>query len=58
MNDSLEDMFDRTTHEEYESYLPDSFPQEAGEDEELSVATKKPNGRIVFFKFWSEEVEL
>lgn len=44
MNDSLEDMFDRTTHEEYESYLSGSFPQEAGEDEELSVATKKPNG--------------
>ncbi|XP_061025292.1 DNA endonuclease RBBP8 isoform X1 [Eubalaena glacialis] len=42
MNDSLEDMFDRTTHEEYESCLVDSFPQVANE-EELSTATKKPN---------------
>ncbi|XP_004606071.2 DNA endonuclease RBBP8 [Sorex araneus] len=42
MNDSLEDMFDRTTHEEYDSYLPDCFSQVAGE-EELSATTKKPN---------------
>ncbi|XP_068419329.1 DNA endonuclease RBBP8 [Eschrichtius robustus] len=42
MNDSLEDMFDRTTHEEYESCLVDSFPQVADE-EESSTATKKPN---------------
>ncbi|XP_014635783.1 PREDICTED: DNA endonuclease RBBP8 isoform X3 [Ceratotherium simum simum] len=43
MNDSLEDMFDRTTHEEYESSLADSVPQAANEEEELSAATKKPN---------------
>lgn len=43
MNDSLEDMFDRTTHEEYESCLPDSLPQVVGEEEELSTTTKKPN---------------
>ncbi|XP_030192641.1 DNA endonuclease RBBP8 isoform X2 [Lynx canadensis] len=43
MNDSLEDMFDRTTHEEYESCLADSFPQAAAEEEELSTTTKKPN---------------
>ncbi|XP_070369499.1 DNA endonuclease RBBP8 isoform X4 [Equus asinus] len=43
MNDSLEDMFDRTTHEEYESCLADSFPQVADEEEELSAVTKKPN---------------
>ncbi|XP_058412798.1 DNA endonuclease RBBP8 [Diceros bicornis minor] len=43
MNDSLEDMFDRTTHEEYESCLADSVPQAANEEEELSAATKKPN---------------
>ncbi|XP_044238814.2 DNA endonuclease RBBP8 isoform X2 [Ursus arctos] len=42
MNDSLEDMFDRTTHEEYESCLADSFPQVA-EEEGLSTTTKKPN---------------
>uniref|UniRef100_A0A673UNM3 DNA endonuclease RBBP8 n=1 Tax=Suricata suricatta TaxID=37032 RepID=A0A673UNM3_SURSU len=45
MNDSLEDMFDRTTHEEYESYLADSLPQAAAEEEELSTTTKKPNTR-------------
>ncbi|XP_036177806.1 DNA endonuclease RBBP8 isoform X4 [Myotis myotis] len=44
MNDSLEDMFDRTTHEEYESCLADSYPQVADE-EELSATTKKPNTR-------------
>uniref|UniRef100_A0A2K6FDJ3 DNA endonuclease RBBP8 n=1 Tax=Propithecus coquereli TaxID=379532 RepID=A0A2K6FDJ3_PROCO len=43
MNDSLEDMFDRTTHEAYESCLADSFPQVADGEEELSAATKKPN---------------
>ena len=43
MNDSLEDMFDRTTHEEYESCLADSFPQVAEEEKELSATTKKPN---------------
>ncbi|XP_036887709.1 DNA endonuclease RBBP8 isoform X1 [Sturnira hondurensis] len=43
MNDSLEDMFDRTTHEEYESCLADSYPQVAEKEEELSAATKKPN---------------
>uniref|UniRef100_A0A8C8ZAL1 DNA endonuclease RBBP8 n=1 Tax=Prolemur simus TaxID=1328070 RepID=A0A8C8ZAL1_PROSS len=43
MNDSLEDMFDQTTHEEYESCLADSFPQVADKGEELSAATKKPN---------------
>ncbi|XP_041610516.1 DNA endonuclease RBBP8 isoform X2 [Vulpes lagopus] len=42
MNDSLEDMFDRTTHEEYESCLADSFPQVADEEEGLSTTTKKP----------------
>ncbi|XP_070276624.1 DNA endonuclease RBBP8 isoform X2 [Myotis yumanensis] len=44
MNDSLEDMFDRTTHEEYESCLADSYRQVA-EEEELSATTKKPNTR-------------
>ncbi|XP_076991922.1 DNA endonuclease RBBP8 isoform X2 [Tamandua tetradactyla] len=39
MNDSLEDMFERTTHEEYESCLADNFPQEAEEGKELSAAT-------------------
>ncbi|XP_037364638.1 DNA endonuclease RBBP8 [Talpa occidentalis] len=43
LNDSLEDMFDRTTHEEYESCLPDSFPQVVDEEEELSATTKKSN---------------
>ncbi|XP_054439808.1 DNA endonuclease RBBP8 isoform X2 [Pteronotus mesoamericanus] len=42
MNDSLEDMFDRTTHEEYESCLAESYPQVA-EKKELSATTKKPN---------------
>ncbi|MEJ1281606.1 retinoblastoma binding protein 8 endonuclease [Cricetulus griseus] len=44
INDSLEEMFDRTTHEEYESCLADSFPQVP--NEELSAATKKPNSYI------------
>uniref|UniRef100_A0A4W2FXB8 DNA endonuclease RBBP8 n=1 Tax=Bos indicus x Bos taurus TaxID=30522 RepID=A0A4W2FXB8_BOBOX len=43
MNDSLEDMFDRTTHEEYESCLAESFPQVADKEKELSTTTKKPN---------------
>lgn len=42
MNDSFEDMFDRTTHEEYESCLADSFSQ-VPDEEELSDTTKKPN---------------
>ncbi|XP_040613759.1 DNA endonuclease RBBP8 isoform X1 [Mesocricetus auratus] len=42
INDSLEEMFDQTTHEEYESCLADSFPQ-VPDEEELSAATKKPN---------------
>nr|XP_004654885.2 DNA endonuclease RBBP8 [Jaculus jaculus]XP_044991083.1 DNA endonuclease RBBP8 [Jaculus jaculus] len=42
LNDSLEDMFDRTTHEEYESCPADGFPQGV-QEEELCVATKKPN---------------
>ncbi|XP_029403012.1 DNA endonuclease RBBP8 isoform X2 [Mus pahari] len=42
MNDSLEDMFDRTTHEEYESCLADSFSH-VPDEEELSDTTKKPN---------------
>ncbi|XP_077830653.1 DNA endonuclease RBBP8 isoform X5 [Macaca mulatta] len=46
MNDSLEDMFDQTTHEEYESCLADSFSQAADEEEELSAATKKPHKRL------------
>ena len=41
MNDSLEDMFDQTTHEEYESCLAESFPQVADEEKELSTTTKK-----------------
>ncbi|KAM4841067.1 DNA endonuclease RBBP8 isoform 2-T2 [Thomomys bottae] len=43
MNDSLDDMFDRTTHEEYESCLADSCPQVAHEEKELVPASKKPN---------------
>lgn len=43
VNDSLEDMFDRTTHEEYESCLPDSLLQVEDEEEKLSAALKKPN---------------
>ncbi|XP_032149105.1 DNA endonuclease RBBP8 isoform X2 [Sapajus apella] len=43
MNDSLEDMFDRTAHEEYESCLADSFSQAADEEEEMSATTKKPH---------------
>lgn len=47
MDDSLEEMFDQTTHEEYESCLADSFPQ-VPDEEELSAAAKKPNGKSVF----------
>ncbi|XP_021120822.1 DNA endonuclease RBBP8 isoform X1 [Heterocephalus glaber] len=43
MNDSLEDLFDRTTHEEYESCFADNFPQVVNELEELSTAIRKPN---------------
>lgn len=43
LNDSLEDMFDRTTHEEYESCLAHSYPHVTEEEEELSATTKKPN---------------
>lgn len=50
MNDSLEDMFDRTTHEEYESCLAESFPQVADKEKELSTTTKKPNSKAVFFQ--------
>lgn len=42
MNDSLEDMFDRTTHEEYESCLADSFSH-VPDEEESSASTKTPN---------------
>ncbi|XP_075825411.1 DNA endonuclease RBBP8 [Microtus pennsylvanicus] len=42
MNDSMEEMFDQTAHEEYESCLTDNFPQ-VPDEEELSAATKKPN---------------
>lgn len=44
MNDSLEEMFDQTAHEEYESCLTDNFPQ-VPDEEELSAATKKTNIR-------------
>eukprot|EP00069_Balaena_mysticetus_P002005 bmy_15604T0 len=37
MNDSLEDIFDWTTHEEYESCLADSFPQVADEEKEFQT---------------------
>ncbi|ELW49500.1 DNA endonuclease RBBP8 [Tupaia chinensis] len=43
MDDSLEDMFDQTTHEEYESCLADNFSQVTDKEEELSATTKKPN---------------
>ncbi|XP_023576164.1 DNA endonuclease RBBP8 [Octodon degus] len=42
MNDTLEDMFDRTTQEEYESCLADSFPQVVNELKELSAAIREP----------------
>ncbi|XP_005372749.1 PREDICTED: DNA endonuclease RBBP8 [Chinchilla lanigera] len=42
MSDTLEDMFDRTTHEEYESCLADSFPQVVNELEELPAAVRGP----------------
>ncbi|XP_006901126.1 PREDICTED: DNA endonuclease RBBP8-like [Elephantulus edwardii] len=44
LNDSLEDMFDQTTHEEYESCLADNFPLGTDEDEDSSAVTKQPNG--------------
>ena len=44
MNNSLEDMFDRTIiHEEYESCLADNLPQVSDEEKKLSATTKKPN---------------
>lgn len=56
MNDSLEDMFDRTTHEEYESCLADSFPQAAAEEEELSTTTKKSNSKAIFFLIMASQL--
>lgn len=58
MNDSLEDMFDRTTHEEYESCLADSFPQVADEKEGLSTTTKKPNSKAIFFLIMASQLHL
>lgn len=55
MNDSLEDMFDRTTHEEYESCLADSYPQVA-EEEELSATTKKTNSKAIFFLIMASQL--
>lgn len=55
MNDSLEDMFDRTTHEEYESCLADGYPQTA-EEEELSATTKKLNSKAVFFVLMASQL--
>ncbi|XP_072460479.1 DNA endonuclease RBBP8 [Notamacropus eugenii] len=50
VNDSLSELFDQTTHEEYESYLADSSPLcepeenlQVEDEEELSVAAKKLN---------------
>ncbi|XP_027702963.1 DNA endonuclease RBBP8-like [Vombatus ursinus] len=49
VNDSLSELFDQTTREEYESYLADGSPlcepeeNHQVEDEELSVAAKKLN---------------
>ncbi|XP_074062511.1 DNA endonuclease RBBP8 isoform X2 [Macrotis lagotis] len=49
LHDSLSELFDQTTHEEYESYLADSSPlcepeeNLQVEDEELSLAAKKLN---------------
>uniref|UniRef100_A0A2K6ALK6 DNA endonuclease RBBP8 n=1 Tax=Mandrillus leucophaeus TaxID=9568 RepID=A0A2K6ALK6_MANLE len=57
MNDSLEDMFDQTTHEEYESCLADSFSQAADEEEELSAATKKPHSKIIFSLTMASQLE-
>lgn len=56
MNNSLEDMFDRTTHEEYESCLADSYPQVADEEEELPVTTKKPNSKAIFFLIMASQL--
>ncbi|KAL1773414.1 DNA endonuclease RBBP8 [Sigmodon hispidus] len=42
MNDSLEEMFDQTTHEDYESCMADSFSQ-VPDEEEWSAATRKPD---------------
>ncbi|XP_036597137.1 DNA endonuclease RBBP8 isoform X2 [Trichosurus vulpecula] len=50
VNDSLSELFDQTTREEYESYLADSSPLcepeenlQVEDEEELSVAAKKQN---------------
>ncbi|KAB0351442.1 hypothetical protein FD754_016299, partial [Muntiacus muntjak] len=51
MNDSLEDMFDRTTHEEYESCLAESFPQVADEEKELETELQNfPHIEVVWKK--------
>uniref|UniRef100_A0A4X2KV89 DNA endonuclease RBBP8 n=1 Tax=Vombatus ursinus TaxID=29139 RepID=A0A4X2KV89_VOMUR len=53
VNDSLSELFDQTTREEYESYLADGSPlcepeeNHQVEDEELSVAAKKLNSKCV-----------
>lgn len=58
MNDSLEDLFDRSTHEEYESCLADSNPQVADEEEKLSTTTKKANSKAIFFSNYGFSVTL
>lgn len=58
MNDSLEDLFDRTTHEEYQSCLADNYPQVADEEEELSATPKKPNSKAVFFLIMVSQLTL
>ena len=58
MNDSLEDMFDQTTHEEYESCLAESFPQVADEEKELSTTTKKTKTLLVINKIKSNRKHL
>ena len=58
MNDSLEDMFDQTTHEEYESCLAESFPQVADEEKELSTTTKKTQTLLVINKIKSNRKHL
>lgn len=56
MNDSLEDMFDRTTHEEYESCLADSYPHIAEEEEEFSAATKQPSSKAIFLLIMASQL--
>lgn len=43
MNDSLEDTFDRITHEEYKSCLAESFPQVPDEEKKSPATANKPN---------------